>query len=56
VDLFVDISKYLLEFLCEIVVVSEDFLYKLLTFVVVGVTKEVLKRRLELSEGLPFKA
>jgi len=56
VNLFVDISKYFFELLREVVVVSEDLLRKLLALVVIGVTKEVLKYRLELLEGLSFEA
>ena len=55
VDLFVDISEYLFELLREVVVVPKDLLYKLLSVIIVRVAEEVLKRRLELLEGLPLE-
>ena len=56
IDLFVDVSEYLLELLREVVVVPEDLLREFLLVIIVKVAKEVLKRRLEPLEGLSFEA
>jgi hypothetical protein len=54
-DLFVDVSKYFLELLRKVVIVFKDLLHKLFLVIIVRVTKEVFKYRLELLEGLPLE-